>query len=290
MQTNSNFAVFITSHKSPLDCPSLKTLLSHKYSGQYYIVIDDTDTCSDDYVRIYGDHLLIFNKEEYVAKCDTGYSLDKAPRSVVIYARMAVEDFAAQLNLNNFLIMDDDITDFKFRWYDGSKLNTYPVYDINVILQQYIEYQNTGGIACLSFGTGNFYIGGQKILLNMCMNRRTVSNTFLRNTHINFDWVMSWFEDLASSVNCGKLDKLVYTLPFVQVQTKPQYTQSEKNSDAGMALAYKHSNPFERQFGSVMLNPSAVSVVQWRHGKFIATLKSNDTAFTKVISSKYRKE
>lgn len=283
---NSNFAVFITSHKSPLDCPSLKTLLSHKYSGQYYIVIDDTDTCSDDYVRIYGDHLLIFNKEEYVAKCDTGYSLDMAPRSVVIYARMAVEDFATQLNLDNFLIMDDDVTDFKFRYQDGSKLITLPVHDINEIIKLYTDFQNDTGISCISFGTGNFYIGG--LNPQTFVDRRTISNTFFRTTKIPFKWTMSWFEDLASSVNCGKFDQLVYTLPFVQIHTRPQYTQSEKKTMSGMALAYLNSNPFERQFGSVMLNPSGVSV-QVKYDKFIATLNMNNV-FTKVISDKYRKE
>lgn len=283
---NSSFAVFITSHKSPNECASLDTLLRYKYNGQYYIVIDDTDTCIDEYKEKYADKLIVFHKEDYVQKCNSGYSVEKAPRSVVVYARMAVEETARSLGLDNFMVMDDDIIDFKFRWYDGCKLNTYPIHDINDILQQYIEFQNTCMIACLSFGTGNFYIGGYNA--DVFANRRTISNTFIRSTHIDFEWVMSWFEDLASSVNCGKADKLVYTLPFVQIHTKPQYTQSEKKSDAGMALAYKHSNPFERQFGSVMLNPSAVAV-QWKYDKFIATL-SIDNAFTKVISGKYRKE
>ncbi len=286
MQTNSDFAVFITSHKSPNECLSLDTLLRYNYRGRYYIVIDDADPLTEEYKQKYGHNLIIYNKETYVAKCNSGYSVDKAPRSVVVYARMAVEDKANELGLKNFMVMDDDITDFKFRWYDGSKLNTYPIHDINDILQQYIEYQNTSGIACLSFGTGNFYIGGYNA--DMFMNRRTISNTFIRSTAIGFDWMMSWFEDLASSVNCGKLDTMVYTLPFVQVHTKPQYTQSEKKTTSGMAAAYASSNPFERQFGCVMLNPSAVSV-QWKYDKFIATL-SMDNAFTKVISSKYRKE
>ena len=66
----NDYAVFIISHKRP-EVKTLETLKKLGYSKDYFIVVDDKDPTIPQYQELYGDHVLIFSKEELIKEEDT---------------------------------------------------------------------------------------------------------------------------------------------------------------------------------------------------------------------------
>ena len=285
----NDFAIFITSHNAVDDCPSLDTIQKYQYKGDWYIVIDSDDPAKQQYIDKYETHLLIYNKLLFRDLSDSGYANTIAPLAVVMYARQFIEQKAKELHLRNFVVMDDDIIDFKIKNCPKGteKLTTYSINNLEEILSELISYQNGCRINTISFGTPNFNFGGYKTWSTMWTKRRTMSNVFLRNVDLPLDWKMAWYEDLNTSIFYANSDTLILTIPLLLTVARLQYS-SGNNKDSGMAEAYRNSTSFERQFHSVRLNPSAVKLDLY-NGKFIAYLAYNNV-FSKIISSKFRNE
>ena len=285
----NDFAIFITSHNAVDDCPSLDTILKYSYNGDWYIVIDSDDPAKQQYIDKYKAHLLIYDKLSYRDSSDSGYANSIAPLAVVMYARQYIEQIAKTFNLKNFIVMDDDIIDFKIKKCipNTTTLKTYSINNLEEILSELIYFQNSCNINTISFGTPNFNFGGYKMWSTMWTKRRTMSNVFLRNVSLPLEWKMAWYEDLNTSIFYANSDMLILTIPLLLTVARLQYS-SGNNKNSGMAEAYRNSTSFERQFHSVRLNPAAVKLDLY-NGKFIAYLAYNNV-FSKIISSKFRNE
>ena len=109
-----DFCAFILSHGRPDRVYTYKTLKRSGYTGKIYIVIDDQDKTADEYRKRYGNEVLQFCKEEYALKLDEGDNTGK--RISTIYARAAMFDLAQKIGCKYFIQLDDDYTEFKFRF------------------------------------------------------------------------------------------------------------------------------------------------------------------------------
>ena len=276
-----NFAVFITSHNSPNECKSLDSLRLAGYKGKVYIVIDDLDPAKDKY---HYDDLLVFDKEKYVRSLDTGLPSKSPQYSAVLYARAAVEDFAKQMHLNYFCVLDDDIVGFRFRYIDKMcKLRASQVSDMESVFSAYTEYMQDCSIACLSFANdGSFIAGADAVLSGTMLERRTCHTIFIRKVSIPIDWSFAINEDYITSIREGNSGKLFFTLPFVQ------RTITGMNDRAnGMHDVYATTSDFQRSFYSVIACPWTCTPKMYK-GKYVNGM-CKDTAFPKIVSSRYRK-
>ena len=108
------FAVLILTHGRANNVITYNTLRRCGYTGEIWIVIDNEDSQADEYRRIYGDKVVMFDKPEIASRFDEGDNFHD--RRAIIYARNASFEIAEKLGLNYFVQMDDDYTGFRYRF------------------------------------------------------------------------------------------------------------------------------------------------------------------------------
>lgn len=154
MKNKRNFAIFILSYGRSDNVITLKTLKKQGYTGAWYIVCSDDDSQVSDYIKRYGDHVRVFSKCDYFDKVDTGDNFNDL--RIVLYARRAVHDIAAQMGITHFLELDDDYTQFLYRYPDGGKLKS-KVVDIDKVIPLYLELLDNTNSLTIAFGQGGGY-------------------------------------------------------------------------------------------------------------------------------------
>ena len=256
--------IFILSHKSPYKCETLDTLKRLNFKGKCFILIDDEDDFVEEYKNIYKDNLIIFHKKDYYDKVDLGVQTSNLPStSHPVFARNAVEDIAKEMNLDYYILADDDISDFKYRIpiHEYRKLPVLNVHNIDNILSLYVEFMFNYNIYCIGACTPNFYIGGyEKIVSVDYITRICISNFYIRNLRVgNIKWIMP-IDDYTTSIINGVHGRLFFTLYPLEVIVRPQYTQKGANKKDGMVDFYKNTTSFERSYCSYMVTPSFINV------------------------------
>ena len=68
----SNFAIFIMVHGRPDKMWTYHTLRKQGYTGKIFLVADNLDPTVEEYKKIYGDELLIFDKNKSALKTEAG--------------------------------------------------------------------------------------------------------------------------------------------------------------------------------------------------------------------------
>src|SRR3954470_19379159 len=113
MMRNRDFCAFILTNGRPDRVYTYDTLKGCGYTGEIYIVIDDEDSTRDEYVKRYGDQVLIFSKSEIVKTFDEGDNFND--RRAIIYARNACFQVAKKVRHKYFIQLDDDYTAFRYK-------------------------------------------------------------------------------------------------------------------------------------------------------------------------------
>lgn len=274
-----DFAIFITTHGRANNQITLNTLERYKCSYPIYLIVDDEDTQLDAYLNKYGNIVKVFNKQKYINKVDT-IMYPKQSKSVV-FARQFGEDLAKQLSLSSYLILDDDIKSFIYRFVDNSKFKSKEIVNVDSILEVYSSFALENNLACVSFGTEASYIGGKDSILKNNLKRRCF-NAFIRNMTIPINWISNMNEDYATSVQNGKLGKLFFEVSNIGVIAKDT---GKATNAGGMLDLYKVMSPFQRAYICAISNPSCIYVGKGKKGNYIIKCKW-DKAVPKIISSR----
>ena len=279
-----DFAVFICTHGRPNKQLTLNTLRNCGYTGKIYLVLDDTDSTIQQYIDIYGtDNILVFDKNYFINTCYKGSS--ENVYKCILYAKAAVEFIAKDMGLKSFVIADDDIIKFRFRYIENNKLCSTPVSNLNGVLDLYIDYLLDSNITTLGFGTVHTYIGGIKGLTAYNLtNRRFTYNFILRNAEKPVTWYSEMNEDSITPVLMGLSGQVWLQLPFVQLDMLP----CRAGSSGGMSEVYSSMTEFKQFSYFILHTPSCVSLLK-RYGKYTHAFDRNKT-FVKIISDKFKKE
>ena len=110
---NKDFAVFILSHGRANNIKTIQALEKGNYTGDYYIIIDNEDKSSEEYYKLYGNKVIMFDKLEISKKFDTADTF--TDRRTIVYARNACFEIAEKLGIKYFLELDDDYSTFEYR-------------------------------------------------------------------------------------------------------------------------------------------------------------------------------
>jgi hypothetical protein len=105
-----NFAVFILTNGRANNVVTYNVLKKHGYTGKIYLLVDDEDKQQNEYIKKYGEEVIIFNKQKAIEMTDSGDCLKK--RNSVVYARNYSFKVAENLGIQYFLQLDDDYTMF----------------------------------------------------------------------------------------------------------------------------------------------------------------------------------
>jgi len=249
----NDFAVFILSHGRADKIKTLHSLEKGHYAGKIYIVIDNEDETAEEYYRLYGDRVIMFDKLEMAKRFDTGDNFDE--RRTIVYARNACFDIAEKLGLKYFLELDDDYTDFMFRKIKGNKLIGIECRQLERLFERMIDFLEESKALTVAFAQGGDFIGGadsktfQKKLLRKAMN------TFFCKTENRFDFLGRINEDVNTYTSLGSKGKLLFTVTdacITQMQTQ--------KTGGGMTDVYLDSGTYLKSFYSVMYSPSCVKI------------------------------
>lgn len=284
----NDFAIFIMSYKRPNNIVTLNTLMKCGYSGKYYIVVGDDDPTIDEYKALYGDRVLVFNKDE-IGKtfdlCDQDGS-----QKVIVYARNYCFEAAKQMGLTYFAQFDDDYTSFEMRYAKDDKLkvikiSSFEKYNFDDIVDSFIEFLDDTNALTVAFAQGGDLIGGvngskfkQRVL-------RKAMNSFFCRTDNPFKFFGRINEDVNTYVELGKTGQLLLTAVDVSLVQKP--TQKNKG---GMSETYNDDGTYLKSFYTVMSNPSCVKIdaMATDHTRIHHRVNWNN-AVPKIISSSYKK-
>lgn len=280
MNKINDFCIFIISHEK-VENQTYKTLMKcNCVSFPTYIVIDDKDSCKEEYINKYGkDKVLIFNKLEYSKKTDMfdNFDFDK----VIIYARNACYDFAKKLNYEYFLELDDDYTGFSMRLTGRKTLNFTNKNILSKIIEIYLNYYKINHkIKILAFMQGGDF---DSVILNK-VKRKAMNALFCSiNRPVKFKGRIN--EDVNAYSKGNSIGEIFISFPYVILYQKTTQT------GGGMSETYLNYGTYLKSFYSFLQCPSFVKISILRspksyriHHKILQKYGS-----VKIISDKYKK-
>lgn len=277
-----DFAILILTHGRPREQRTYRALLNAGYTGKVYFVVDDLDETLDEYKRLYGDQVIVFDKEAEYRNLDT---LSNQKRlTAVVYARNASFEIARRLGLRYFVNCDDDIRQFQLKFV-RDKLITKNIANFDTVLESLIEYMQSAQIECCSISEAGAYIGGANKYVQSGWNW-SFTHFFLFDVNSDMRYRSFWYEDLLFSLDYQSIGRLMYCTYFVsQVMTTPDELRRQTG---GMREEYRNSNSYEAEFISVITHPECTHIVFDKERKqYIRRVKKN--FIPKIINEKWRK-
>lgn len=277
-----DFAIFILSHGRAKKMYTLNALKKTNYTGKWYIVIDDEDETADEYHKLFGDHVVVFCKQKVVDETDTMDLLSE--HKAIVYARNYSYSIAKNLGLTYFLQLDDDITDFRFRYEDGDKLRSKEIKKMDVVCNAFIEFLESTDSLTVCMCQGGDFIGGINKRWKERLLRKAM-NSFFCKVDRQIKWAGTMNEDVTTYTTLGSRGKLMFS--YAPCCISPLQTQSV---EGGMTGVYKDNGTYVKSFYSVMSMPSAIKVgmIKNKQGRIHHHI-SWVNCVPKIISERYKK-
>lgn len=248
----TDFCVFILSHGRPSNIPTLRTLKRSGYTGKVFIVVDDEDDTRDEYINLYGDQVIIFDKKKAAKETDVGDNF--ANRKGVIYARNACFAIAESLGLEYFIQLDDDYIAFvhkldNFNCYADKRMS-----NLDGVFSAMLEFYKTIPALSIAMAQTGDFMGGEAGNTWEKPSRKCM-NSFICSVKRPFKFLGRINEDTTAYTRLGSTGGLFLTTKAVALQQK----QTQKNS-GGMTDLYLDNGTYVKSFYSVMYHPSSVKV------------------------------
>lgn len=276
---NKDFVVFILTHGRPDNVKTFNTLKKCGYTGKIILIVDNEDKSIDKYISNFGiENVKVFNKKEMADSIDEANNFDN--RKVIVHARNYCFKIAKELNITYFLQLDDDYTQFKFRFenklgYEASIKN------INKVFDSFLKFYKNTNIKSIAFSQGGDHIGG----FSVTKLKRKCMNSFFCSTERPFEFIGSINEDVNTYTTLASRGDLFFT--FTSIQLDQAMTQSQAG---GMTDAYNLSGTYVKSFHSVLMHPSGVkvSMMNTSNPRLHHLIKWKNTT-PMIIDNKYKK-
>tara|TARA_R110000765_G_scaffold256652_1_gene357037 strand:- start:35 stop:892 length:858 start_codon:yes stop_codon:yes gene_type:complete len=253
---DEDFAVFILTYGRAEKIKTLKTLKRFGYTGKIYFICSDDDKQLNKYIELYTNQVVVFSKKEYKNTFDIGDNFED--ERVVVYARNACFDLAKKVGVKYFLVLDDDYTDFSYRFNSKLSYNKGRGYINNVddIFKAVLDYYKTIPAKTIALSQNGDWIGGHNSgWAKELKLKRKCMNSFFCSTERPFKFTGRINEDVNAYTRLGAVGDLFLTIPNVSLKQ----TDTQAN-DGGLTEIYLSQGTYVKSFYSVMFSPSAVKV------------------------------
>ena len=259
-----DFGVLIISHERANDLITLDTLKKKKYTGKYYIIIDDEDSQIEDYYRNFGEeHIVVFSKEEVMGTfdiMDNFYS-----KNTEVYARNVSFKIAREKGLKYFVELDEDYLDFLFRWVDYDEEADYKALrglkckDIEELFEIYVDFLEKTNVKCISFSQAGDFIGGAYAAhWEQHIIRKSMNSFFFKvpdDPKDDVQFLGRMNDDVNTYVFGGMHGE--YWCQLCRVALNQETSQQKKT---GLSALYKDLGTYVKSMYTVMLCPTGVKV------------------------------
>ena len=281
---NDNFAVFILTYGRPDNVKTYKTLDRFGYTGKIYLICSTDDKKLNQYKTKYKDQVITFNKDDI--EFDTADNFND--KRVVVYARNACFKIAEDLGITYFLQMDDDYTDFSYRFDDKLSYHKGRGYinKVDDIFKSLLKFYKSIPAKSIALSQNGDWIGGdQSGWAKKLSLKRKCMNSFFCSTKRPFKFLGTINEDVNIYTRLGSIGDLFFTVPNVSL--KQTDTQSNKG---GMSDIYQDSGTYIKSFYSVLFSPSSVivSVLNTENARLHHRVSWNNT-IPKILNEQYKK-
>jgi len=249
-----DFCIFVLTHGRPDRVHTYDTLIRSGYTGKVYIVIDDEDKTADEYRERFGDKVLQFCKVDYAASTDEGDNFQH--RKAIVYARNACWDLAKQVGCRFFCQMDDDYTNFGFRYDSNLCYRYFKSTKIDGVFAAVVDMVKDSPVSSIAFSQGGDHIGGldENGRRDLRISRKCMNSWFC-DTQKPFAFFGHMNEDVSAYVTYGRRGKLFFsTHQYYLVQKPTQVTAG------GMSDLYLSAGTYVKSFYTVMAAPSCVQI------------------------------
>jgi len=284
---DKDFAVFILTYGRANNVKTYKTLKRFGYTGKIYLICSDDDKQVKDYKEKYNDQVIVFSKKDYKDKFDIGDNFND--ERVVVYARNSCYDIAKKLGITYFLVLDDDYTDFSYRFNDELSYNKGRGYinKVDDIFEAILKYYKSIPAKTIALSQNGDWIGGQHSgWAKELKLKRKCMNSFFCSTERPFKFMGRINEDVNAYTLLGSTGDLFLTIPNVSL--KQTDTQS---NDGGLTDIYLDQGTYVKSFYSVMFCPSSVKVgmLNTERSRLHHRVSWNN-AIPVILNEKYKKQ
>ena len=259
------------------------------YTGKVYFLVDDEDKQQDEYKKLYGSKVIIFDKKAAAEITDAGDNFQK--RNSVIYARNANIEIAQKLGLDYFWQLDDDYGSWIWRIDNEKKYisSGFRIKKMDEILDAMIDFMEESQLDCVAFSQGGDWIGGDGAtpikLHQQGKFIRKVMNSFLFNTKRPMKFIGRMNDDVNTYIVNGKHGRIVCTLPRMMLTQ----AQTQANS-GGLTEMYLELGTYVKSFYTVMMAPYCTKIKEMGvTNKRLHHAINWNNAVPKILSEDYKK-
>jgi hypothetical protein len=278
--------VFILSHERPERVRTIRSLEKAGYTGEWRVVVDRDDGNLAEYKARFEDKLFVFDKASVADEIDLA---DNFPgRQTPLFAREKVWEWAEEMGLDYFMVMDDDYYYIEYKVDpDGSPAPEGKwAKNLDQVIEEMRAYMEGAPIDCLAFSQGGDWIGGTPSGSDTGFStRRKVMNAYLFRTDRRFDFKGRFNDDVNTYVQHGNLGRVLLT--FMPVKLDQEDTQDQ---GGGITEAYEKYGTYVKSFYTVMHAPSCTTIngMGQNHRRWHHRISWRN-ALPKIVPEKYRK-
>ena len=271
--------IFILSKGRP-QCTTVETLNSLGYKGEWYILCGNNDDKLDEYKKLWGDRVLVFDWYKKVQECDLMDNFKDRP-SGVTPARNAAMDIAKSMGKKRFWEFDDDFLGFK-------RTNLYKNKNEKITdgdeLEEFLYRASLFGYRSRSSNVGfSFsFVECNPINFNKYNFRVYSTHNLSTDDDIFEPFTGRTNEDINNPIDLARKGKYSFQFRFVQVLMR----ESRKES-GGLTELYKQDGSIKRAAYSIMRCPSQCKLVFDKYG-WHDHIKYSDLV-PKFINEKYKR-
>ena len=280
-----SFAAFILTNKRPDRVYTYTHLRNSGYTGQVFFVVDDGDPTLLAYQDKYGEQVLVFSKKEVAKTFDLADTFHQQ-LGAVVFARNAVAELARQRQIETYVVLDDDYTQFQYRFDREGNYKYRQIRSLDHVFAAMVRFHKRSMALTVCMAQGGDFIGGaqSQYAAGMTLTRKAM-NTFFCRADRPFAYVGRINEDVNTYVGQGGRGALFLTTNAVAIVQR--ITQS---NDGGMSDFYRQNGTYVKSFYTILMAPSCVKIatmgnknrrmhhfVMWRY------------AVPKIVDEKHRK-
>lgn len=281
------FAVLILTHGRPDNIKTIPTLKAGGYTGKIYLVVDDLDKTGPEYIKKYGsDMVRIFDKKLMATKTDNGDNFNKL--TTITHARNASFEIAEEIGLKYFVQLDDDYTNFSYRFNDKGEYEPKTIRNLDFVFTELLTFLVSTSFSSIALSQGGDFIGGPAgSFAKSIRTKRKCMNSFFCMVDRPFKFLGTMNEDVNTYTSRAVKGMLFLTIN--QVSLTQIATQS---SAGGITELYKDAGTYVKSFYTIMFQPSSVKINEMGNSKETKRLHHTidwKTTVPMIVDEKYRK-
>lgn len=253
---NKDFAAFILSHGRADHIVTYQTIRKAGYTGRIVVIIDDEDAQQAEYKSRYANELYIFDKKRIAKTTDHGDNFNNLRTTT--HVRNAIFEAAKELGIKSFVMLDDDYTDFRYKFSARGQYGDWLIKkNLDQLFQATVDFlRDASQVLCVAYAQQGDFIGGEGSgLAQAIKTKRKVMNSFFCLTDRPFRFLSRLNEDVNTYVSKGARGDIFLTLNQIFLNQK----QTQTNA-GGMSDAYLDSGTYVKSFYTVMYAPSCTTI------------------------------